>query len=408
MKCLYFSVPFILISSFGFAASKVDLNRAFQFALEKTETPLIDRENVNAADAKVKQQRGNFLPQLSAGADYSPESSYTNEKNSVKLTLTQSLFRGGQYKSAYASAQSGKVVSQRLAEDSKNKIYVSVAESFFAVRAAEEELKNLNSTIEAAQTRLGDLQKRLKIGRSRAGEVLTAQSQLADLQSQREAAEGQLLMARDQFAFVTGLENDTELETQNSSIKPKILQDYLVLIPKRPDILALDAKYKAANEDVRGAWGKHLPTVDAVGNYYLNSKGTASRDKNDWDAMVQLTLPLFEGGTTHYTVKETQSKAALADLALRQKIRDADREVRSNYHNVVSLAEQIEALEKAAIAAEKNYREQSRDFRNSLVTNLDVIQSLDAFHKAKRSLDKTRFDAQIAWAKLKASVAQVP
>ncbi len=408
MKFRYFIPVFALISSIGLAAgkSKVDLSMAFLSALEKTETNAIDRSLINQADAQVGKARAKFLPQLSATGEYSPANSYESEQYSAKLTLTQSLFQGGQYKSAYNAAKATKTYADRAAEASRNEIFSNVARSFFKVRSTEEEVKNLNNTIQVAQSRIADLRKRLKIGRSRVGEVLTAQSQLAVLQSQLEQAEGQLSTARDDFAYVTGLDRNAELDERISAPKPKRLEEYLELVSKRPDIQALDAKWVAAKENVGVARGKHLPTLAAVGNYYFAGNGT--REPDDWDAGVALTLPLFEGGGTQAGVREAIEVASQSELAFKQKQRAAEAEVRSNYHSLVSLLEQIEALEKALDASEKNYREQVKDYRYSTVTNLDVIQALNTFHDAKRSLDRTRFDAQVAWANLKASVSQVP
>lgn len=52
--------------------------------------------------------------------------------------------------------------------------------------------------------------------------------------------------------------------------------------------------------------------------------------------------------------------------------------------------------------------EQKKDYGFSLVTNLDVLQSLNTFQSTKRNLDKTRVDMMSAFAELMASVAQIP
>ena len=72
----------------------------------------------------------------------------------------------------------------------------------------------------------------------------------------------------------------------------------------------------------------------------------------------------------------------------------------------MSSTEQVKTLEQAVSTNEQNYTEQEKDYRFNLATNLDVLQALNNFHDTKRSLDRTRYQAMAAWAKLKAEANQ--
>lgn len=92
---------------------------------------------------------------------------------------------------------------------------------------------------------------------------------------------------------------------------------------------------------------------------------------------------------------------------MRQKRRAAETEIHTAYNSYMSALEQMRALERAVQITEQNYKEQEKDYRFSLASNLDVLQALNSLHESKRSLDRTRYRAFTALAELRAAANQV-
>src|SRR3970282_842459 len=140
----------------------------------------------------------------------------------------------------------------------------------------------------------------------------------------------------------------------------------------------------AAQENMSVAKGAKLPTVDLTANRYLDRSG--SLKDSTWDVAVELNVPLYSGGLLQSQVREAISQQTQAELAVSQVTRQAEQEIRALYQSVVYDSAQLDALEKATVAARKNYEAQQRDYRFGLVTNLEVIQALTAFQENKGAL----------------------
>jgi outer membrane protein len=404
-------VFFLSISSLAASNSKVTLDEAFKSALQKTETMAIEERRLNQAEARIDEAKGKIFPKIAAVGTYTRQDDSivktTPDQSIGKLTLSQPLYHGGQDSAAREIAELGKKAQQQSVYLARQTLYANVAHRFYDVQLNEQDMQNLKDTINLTEKRIIELQRRTKIGRSRRGEVLTAQAQMAVLYSQLEAARGLASTARDQFAFATGLTRDSELLRTAQEPPPlRGIDAYLAVIEKRPDIEALKAQLKAAQEGVSFAKGGHFPQLDLSGNYYFLRTGASENIK--WDAMLGLTLPLFEGGSTQAAVREASEREMEVELQLHQRRRQAESEVRSSYSNLTSLLEQRRTLEKALVDTERNYVEQTKDYRYSLVTNLDVFQALNTFQDTKRALDRAKFQALASWADLRASVGQVP
>ncbi len=385
------------------------LDEAYESAVAKTEVVPIGESRLEQADARVGQSIGRFLPTISAGASYARQDSIgpSSESKSTRISVSQPLFQGGRYAFGLAAAQADRQASLLDVDARRVSVYSLVARRFFQVQSTLKEVSNLGESISLMKNRIDELSKRTAIGRSRPGEVLTAQAQLSLLQAQLEAARGDLTIARDRFSDATGIPRETALAEPDQLPKAlESLESYLDRRESRPDVRSLAASVRSAEQNVRVAWSGHLPTASFTGNYYPSRTGTL-KDVS-WDLGVGLTIPLFEGGIVRGRVREATARENEIELLLVQQRRTADTEIRAAYHSVQAAMDQVKTLEDALKITERNYHEQVRDYRFSLVTNLDVLQALNSFQDTRRAFDRARYLAFAAWADLKAAVAMVP
>jgi len=156
---------------------------------------------------------------------------------------------------------------------------------------------------------MDELKNRVRVGRSRKGELLQAEAQLASADAQLQNAMGLLKDAHERFFILTGLERSHSVlsEPLTSIFTVLPIQHYSDLAMKRPDVVNKGLKIEIAEIDLKSSKSLHGPTVDIGSNYYFN-KRTGAYKNTDWDASVTLTLPLFEGGTTTAKVNESVNK----------------------------------------------------------------------------------------------------
>lgn len=398
------------------AGGAITLDEAYTAALGRSESVAVAAEQVAQAREHVTQAGGSILPSVGGVASYlwqqevkSPlgKSLAPTAQPFAKLTATQPLFRGMREFAALRQARALVTAQEETAQHTAAQLYADVAQSYYAVLAAEADRRELGVELDAYARRIEELEGRVKTGRSRASEVLAARSARAALDAQAEGLRGQIAAARDTFAFLTGLDAAAELrdaEPEPAALAP--LAEYLPRVARRHDVLGAGLRRDAAGEGAAFARGAYWPSLDLVGNYYL--KRTGLLEDCRWDAQVALTVPLFTGGVTASRVREARSAARQSDQEVSRARRQAEQELRLAYDRVQAGRAQVDALAAAADAAEKNSREQTREYQLGLVTNLDVLQALAASQEAARALARARFSLKVDMLKLDVAAALRP
>ena len=409
----------LLISCLSAAATDqtvvaLTLDESFAQALVRSEVVATQSELIRQAEERYRQANAAIRPTLSGIASYTwldsgAADTATNPTRQphARLTGTQPLFRG--FREFAAIRQSQALVGAQ-GDDYQNarvQLFKDVAQNFYDVLTLEQDLKNLNEQIGQYQQREKELQERVRIGRTRTGEVLMVQATISTLRAQVEQVRAQLSTARDIFAFLSGLPGTTPL--RDTEVLPNnldALDDYLVRVALRPDVKAAQRRQTAAQENISVARGEHLPSLDLNANRYLERTG--SLENVEWDVQLALTVPLYAGGSVQSRVREAQSQREQAELAVTRAHRLADQEIRSFHQTVALDRSRLDALEKATDAAKSNYETQRRDYRLGLVTNLDVLQALSAYLENQQALDRVRYNVKFNYLRLQAAAVRRP
>lgn len=406
----------LLVAAGSPLLAAITLNDAFKAAVDKTETVPIQQSEVIQAQERVTTGVGRVLPNLSFQASYlrqeAPDTG-TNafnrpDQSAAKFTLVQPLFHGF---ADWAELRSRRLLVEaatRTVDSARLSVYGNVADAYYNVLAAERDLADLKALLGLSDQRVEELKGRVRIGRSRRGELLTAESQVAAVKAQVAQAEGVVATSREAFALATNLSTAAALADDTRELPADIpaLSTYLARVPERPDILAQQSRLESTREQINVAEAGHWPGLDLTGNYYL--KRTGILDNVHWDVGVQLVVPLFAGGAIQSQVREVVERRKEVELQLELLKRQAAKDVATFHASVVSGTAQFRSLEDAYQKADANYREQTRDYRFGLVTNLEVIQALNSAYDSKRALSRTRYGVLASWEKLQAAVGKLP
>ncbi len=396
------------------AAAALTLDDYYAAALKRSEVVATQGELIRQAEERYRQAGATLLPTVNGIASYTRLDSGASDTTAnptrqphSRLTATQPLFRGFR---EFATVRQTQALMGAQGEDYRGarvQLFKDVAQNFYDVLALERDLANLDGQIRQHQQREKELEDRVRIGRSRIGEVLTVQATVGTLRAQVESRRAELGAAREAFAFLSGLPVSTPLhDTETLPENPGTLDGHLARLELRPDVKAARQRLTAAQENVAVARGAHLPSLDLVANRYLERTGSLSNV--EWDVQLALTLPLYAGGGLQSRVREAASQGTQAELSASQVRRQAEQEIRALHQGALIDRAQLDALEKATDAARKNYEAQQHDYRLGLVTNLDVLQALTAFQENQRALDRARYAAKLNHLRLQAAGARRP
>ena len=393
------------------APAPLTLEECYRLALKRSEEIAIHQELINETEGRFVQALGTALPRASFSLsekrqDGSGGSSFTlKEVPERKFVFTQPLFAG--FKEFAAMGASRAEHRQRQFEKSKAELtlMVNVSDAFYLLLEQRQDRQALETVREALRARLQELDERARLGRSRASELASAEAKLRRVEAQMEEAKRDEATGEHLLAFLTGLPRIGELQDIPDGTLVLNTEDaYLARVDQRPDVHAIEQAWHVAEKQVSIARAKFFPTVDAEANYYTKHVGTASGV--DWDAALLVKVPIFQGGQALGAAKEAAAKAREAKLRYEETQRAAELDIRDAYVKAATALLRVQMLEQALQAAEESYRLQVEDYRFNLVSNLDVLQELEALEAVRRDRIAAYYEARRFYRVLQASVGE--
>lgn len=414
-------IPILFLAFFtdGIQAKALSLAEVYHSALSNTEVMKRSQSRLEQAQEKKSQAVGAILPTVSLRGNFTkidpPPAApgsisrlTLTEQYSSAINVTQPVFRGMREYSVYRQNNTNILLNQYLKDSSKISLYQSVISAYFNLLIAEQDLKNLKVLEHYSRDRVQELKERVRIGRSRKGELLQAEAQLANTHAQLTDTEGLVEEAKTQLTFFM-IEKNQLADDLVTEVLPTKIQDldfYLGRALDRPDLKARLAEIEIADEGISQAKGFHYPTVDMFGNYYLKRTGVLQDSK--WDVGVTASLPLYQGGTTISLVREAVDKKYESSLTLEESKRAIQRDVSVLHESVTRALKQLQELETALHKSEESYKENLKDYRYGSVTNLDVITALNAFVETKRTKDRIYYQTLMSYKNLEAQAGVLP
>jgi outer membrane protein len=389
------------------AVPTLSLTQAIDVAVKESEQLKISGENRQQAEFRRKQALGAVLPDVHWvwGRLWQERGGANNSLNNAartdsRFTATQPLFNGfKEFASMSAFKAQSRQADAQLRRDTVL-LTLDVADAFYQVIQLETYSRDLDALIQLTDDRLKDLRDRVRLGRSRKGDVMTEESQASLLNATKESTAGSIVAARDALGFLLN-RNVRATVIIDSVTLPSPLPDeahYLALASKRSDIVALEESVMYYRYGIRVAQSGHYPFLDLVGNYYTQRTGLQSDIR--WDVALDLDVPLYQGGAVSAQVNEARSLLRQAELQLHRQRRLANSEISQAYAMLISSLRQVDAYSDAAQKARLSYDAQSRDYHYGLIDNLQVLESMNSMQNAIVSYHTALVQAKLNYLKL--------
>lgn len=393
----------------------ITLAEAFNLALLHSEQLAISSETVVELEARIREFTSRAGPQLSLNASELLQDvpngeqgllSVVNRRSlpEAKVSLRQPLFSGLREFLAVKAARAQSEAAALGLERAKDLLYLDVALAYYGLLTVQLEIRTRLAVTETAKKRVEELKAREALGRSRESEVLSAEVQLARIEGRIARARAEERAAGETLFFIMGLQPLTE---NINLVEPPLpshldpMEIFLQRAAKRADVEAERHKLRSSEFDLNITRRSGWPTIGLDSNYYL--KRTGFQKDIRWDALFSMELPLYSGGELRSRRLQAESRLRAAQQALALAARRAELEIRSTYQDLESGLETAGVLEKAARLAEANAKVQSRDYSLDRVSNLEVLDSLNALQETRLDWERARVEALLAQARLEAA-----
>lgn len=388
---------------------------------ESYEAARLNMESIKRADATIEisqeqktRARAAVLPTINGVGTYTkidpPDAAGASpflltRQYSAGIRLTQPILRGGTV-SAYQLAKENILLAKYQKDATEINLYQLVINSYYNLNIAQMDVKNVQEFLKFTRERVKEIRERTVIGRSRKGELVEAEAQFHNAESQYQQSLIRLQEAEASFVFYTRMTPGEIVVPSEVPMVTGSLEEYLIKVRSRPDILAVRQRVRVADQQVSITKGGHFPQVDLISNYYFDRTGVLA--SSEWDVGIAVIIPLFQGGSVVASTREAVEARRIAELTGSETERAAERDLAINYRNLQRLQEQLKSVKGALEKSEEAYRLNKKDYKYGLVTNLDVLLSLNAFIEAKRTYNSLIAIAHLNLKNLEASTGVLP
>ena len=285
-----------------------------------------------------------------------------------------------------------------------------VAERYFDVLAAGDTVDAQESAFAAISRQLEQADKRFEVG-------LIAITDVQEAKAARDSAAAATIAAKRSLASTEEFLREITGEKYASLAKPGAAMPLQVPDPNSEDkwvelsmaqnLALVSSRLQAdiARDNVRAAFGGHLPTVDLVAGRTNTrqdsetrlrtptgalSTGTSDQDGDSYT--IQVNVPLFSGGATQSRVRQSEYQWQAARERLTRVSRQTERLARDAYLGVSSEISRVNALRQALESSQTALKATEAGYEVGTRTAVDVLDARRALVAAQTNYARSRYD----------------
>lgn len=378
----------------------------FTAAISYSPSLQIAAETLNIGTSRKQAANGRLLPQLSANASVSENRRTLTETNQLEnfdgnrysLQLSQVLFNW----QAYSARKAAYLVENQFEAQyygELSTLLTDVAERYFDVLQAQDALDSIAGELEAVQRQLDQIQNLYDRQLAQITDLYQAQASVAAVEAEQLNLQSELAMRREALRSISGVTAEELFSLSDDAVIPELENsiNYWVNQAEQNNhqIIAQEFAVQVADKRVDERRGAYMPQVNFVVQRQDSNVGfdniPVQRNDNTYVGL-NVTIPLYAGGSNKAGVREAISQRRIAENELRQVQLTANEQVRIAYLQVQSAETLIDAAQKLVDSATLSSSAMQRGFELGTVTSVDVLNALRDQYRAERDLQKARYD----------------
>ncbi|MFL6602137.1 MAG: TolC family outer membrane protein [Steroidobacteraceae bacterium] len=358
---------------------------------------------------KVDGTEGNVAFDPATGVPYPVITPFTNSSISKgwSLNLRENLFSWSNWM-AVKQADIQVVQAEASYRAAQQNLILRVAQAYFNVLAALDGLEANQASLEAISRQLDQANKRFEVGLIAITDVQEAKAARDTAAAAVIAAKRTLATAGDQLSEITGQKYDVLNKPGDdmplNTPQPANENEWVtVSLDQNVSLLSSRLAADIARENVRIAFGGHLPTLDVIASksrtmvgatesFPPSSPVSLDTATNDRQYTLQLSIPLFSGGLTQSRVRQSQYLWIAAKEQVVQTSRATERQARDAYLGVISGIARVQALRQALESSQTALKATEAGYEVGTRTAVDVLTSRRILVQAQTDYAVSRYD----------------
>ena len=361
--------------------------RAAHAALDGSRAAWWPTLGANAASTRSRSSTSS-----NASASTTAAAAPVNTSATVGLTASWELDVWGRVAAGVRAAQANVAASANDVAAMRLSVQASVAQTYFAVRAAEAQQRLLADTLAAYQRSWELTQNRYRAGVASSADVAQAHTQWLAVQAQQLAAHSSRAQLEHALAVLLGQAPASFTLAVTAELPPPPAlpaQLPAQLLQRRPDIAAAQQRVQAANAQVgvaRAAFFPQLSFSASAGYRAAQWADVLSAPALVWSLGPALAATLFDGGARSAALEQALAGVEQASASYRQTVLTALQEVEDNLVLGASLEREQAVHTEAVATAQRALAVVENQYRAGTVGYLNVLNAQTTVLSSQRSL----------------------
>jgi outer membrane protein len=399
-----------------------DLKLLYELALTRDTTLQVAHFQRDASIEVRPQALASLLPQLSASASATREragydSSQISSTQSAGCTLsadagTQRCYgtvRGlglnlSQTLWSYQAfnqlkeANSQAAAAEATFRGAEQNLLLRVAQSYFGILSASDQLATNRSEREAFGTLLGQATVRQKTGVGPRSDVAQAQAFYDATEQSVIDAQNALDDANLALTEIVGPRADRIAPLRDdiplSSPEPASAEEWVVAARQENfGVRAAELQVEAAARDVSAQRGRGLPTLQLTGSSSKRWQNETFGGNQTLDTVgVSFSWPILQGGAVASGVRQSRALYRQAEAAFDAALRDTEKQTRAAFRNIVSGVQRIAAARRAVASGRDAVEASRRSVEFGTGKEFDLLNAQNNYYVAIRAYNQARYD----------------
>ena len=383
------------------------LQQIFMAAMDANPALSIAHSQLRVSRAQRSQASAQLRPQISASGNFSEneqtfpdgesaDSDFSGEK--YNLQIQQVLFNW----QAFASRKRAMyVVDQKEAEyyDRLGILLLDTADRYFAVLAARDNKALVQAEREATDQQLKQAESRYQRKLIKITDLYEVRARAATIRTNEIDAENEHALAKESLWELSGEEISALYRLDEQVVFTDVNGDIESWVARalsgNAQLKARNSAINAARQTISERRGAHYPVVKLVASRQKSDLGfenTESPKRQITYFGVDVSIPIYSGGSTSARVREAHHMAEIARSEHEQVRREVIRRTRASYLSTQSSLKRIDASKAVVDAASQSALAMARGFQLGTVTIIDVLDSLQQEFRAQRDLQKAKYN----------------
>jgi outer membrane protein TolC len=399
----------LLSTSYVFAQNAMTIEDCIKYGIENSVISKNAKLDEEIAKAKVKETTGIGLPNISSTANYTdlmtkpttvfpaefvpPGGENTGQFGTkfnadIDITVNQLIFDGS-YLIGLKAAKTYKMLAEKQANLSNTEIAVNIQKAYYAVLINEERAKLLKLSVGQIDSTLTELNEMHKAGFIEKVDVDRTKVSRNNLKVQSIKIQRLKDLSYSLLKLQMGmpLNEKIELSSSISDFSVELPADESYSLKDRPEFQLLEVQKELTKLDLKNQKVKYLPSIVGFYNFKKDAqrdefnlfRTSSNPDEYPWFNTevfgLKMTIPIFDGGQTHFRVQQKKMELLKAENDISQLKNGLEIEVLTAKMQLQNSIDELAIQKENQALAAEVYRVSKEKYTNGVGSNLELINA---------------------------------